>query len=339
MTAELPVSASPRLRDRLAALPDATPTVLHRGDHAIYLDVEGAGCIGVLGARAALVPCGLRLAGPTVAPLRGDHVTLRDGVLRVDGTALPVRRVVDVAVPRLTDGRPGRAHHPGPAGRARDRAPAPAPAAGAARRARQRPHAPRRRRALRLARGAPRCRRRDPRRRRAGPGAPAAHDTALRDAAGVRAAGRGAARVRGVRLPPSARPARRPRPPPSPRSGTPRASGCWPAPSPRGSTSPPPEGRPHDHADEPRPRRGAPGRLRRLGGPAPGEPRRVQGVPGVVAAQVAMATPLNLEVLAEMGFAVPADATPQRHGRRPPDGRRRPRHGGRWRPRTPSRRR
>jgi Protein of unknown function (DUF2877) len=102
MTAELPVSASPRLRDRLAALPDSTPTLLHRGDHAIYLDVEGAGCIGVLGARAALVPCGLRLAGPTVGPLRGDHATLRDGVLRVDGTALPVRRVVDVAVPRLT---------------------------------------------------------------------------------------------------------------------------------------------------------------------------------------------------------------------------------------------
>lgn len=102
MTAELPVSASPRLRDRLAALPDSAPTVLHRGDHALYLEVEGAGCIGVLGARAAPVPCGLRLAGPTVAPLRGDHVILRDGVLRVDGTALPVRRVVDVAVPRLT---------------------------------------------------------------------------------------------------------------------------------------------------------------------------------------------------------------------------------------------
>jgi Protein of unknown function (DUF2877) len=101
MTAELPVSASPRLRDRLAVLPDSTPTVLHRGDHAIYLDVPGAGCIGVLGARAALVPCGLRLAGPTVAPLRGDHVTFRDGVLRVDGTALPVRRAVDVTVPRL----------------------------------------------------------------------------------------------------------------------------------------------------------------------------------------------------------------------------------------------
>lgn len=37
--------------------------------------------------------------------------------------------------------------------------------------------------------------------------------------------------------------------------------------------------------------------------------RQVQGVPGVAAAQVAMATPLNLDVLAGMGFDVPADTT------------------------------
>ncbi|WP_457206467.1 DUF2877 domain-containing protein [Nocardioides sp. P5_C9_2] len=102
MTAELPVSASPRLRDLLAGLPDSTVTVLHRGAHAIYLDVEGIGCVGVLGARATAVPCGLRLATPTVAPLSGDRAEVRDGVLRVDGTPLPVGRAVDVAVPRLT---------------------------------------------------------------------------------------------------------------------------------------------------------------------------------------------------------------------------------------------
>lgn len=102
MTVELPVSASPRLRDLVAGLPDSTVTVLHRGAHAIYLDVDGIGCVGVLGARATAVPCGLRLAAPTVAPLRGDHALVRDGVLRVDGTALPVRRAVDVAVPLLT---------------------------------------------------------------------------------------------------------------------------------------------------------------------------------------------------------------------------------------------
>jgi FdrA protein len=38
--------------------------------------------------------------------------------------------------------------------------------------------------------------------------------------------------------------------------------------------------------------------------------RSVQGVDGVAAAQVAMATTLNVEVLTEMGFEVPAEATP-----------------------------
>jgi FdrA protein len=38
--------------------------------------------------------------------------------------------------------------------------------------------------------------------------------------------------------------------------------------------------------------------------------RAVQGLPGVAAAQVAMATTLNVEVLTGMGFAVPATATP-----------------------------
>ena len=37
--------------------------------------------------------------------------------------------------------------------------------------------------------------------------------------------------------------------------------------------------------------------------------RQVQQLPGVVTAQVAMATPLNVEVLERMGFAIPADAT------------------------------
>jgi FdrA protein len=37
----------------------------------------------------------------------------------------------------------------------------------------------------------------------------------------------------------------------------------------------------------------------------------VQGITGVEAAQVAMATPLNLEVLAQMGFTLPAGVTPQ----------------------------
>src|SRR5204863_8357905 len=37
--------------------------------------------------------------------------------------------------------------------------------------------------------------------------------------------------------------------------------------------------------------------------------RQVQQLPGVAAAQVAMATPLNVEVLERMGFVIPGDAT------------------------------
>ena len=37
--------------------------------------------------------------------------------------------------------------------------------------------------------------------------------------------------------------------------------------------------------------------------------RQVQQLPGVTTAQVAMATPLNVEVLERMGFAVPDEAT------------------------------
>src|SRR3954465_9191599 len=37
--------------------------------------------------------------------------------------------------------------------------------------------------------------------------------------------------------------------------------------------------------------------------------RQVQQLPGVSTAQVAMATPLNVEVLERMGFTIPDDAT------------------------------
>ncbi len=102
MMVELPVSASPRLREVIASLPDSTLTVLHRGTHAIYLDVPSVGCIGILGAAATSVPCGLRLATPTVAPLTADTAAVHSGVMHLDGVALRVRRVVEVGVPRLS---------------------------------------------------------------------------------------------------------------------------------------------------------------------------------------------------------------------------------------------
>lgn len=102
--AELPVSAPPRLRSLLAHTADADLEVVHRGAHALYLALPGAGtgCVGVVGSAATAVPCAVRLASATVAPLTGDRAEVRDGVLVVDGVALRVRRVVDATVPRLT---------------------------------------------------------------------------------------------------------------------------------------------------------------------------------------------------------------------------------------------
>ena len=105
MTADLPVSASPRMRALVAGLADSTATVLHRSPHALYVAVPGAAgrlCLGVLGSAATAVPCGLRLAAESLAGLRGERVAVRDGVLHVDDHALRVRRVVDVTVPPLS---------------------------------------------------------------------------------------------------------------------------------------------------------------------------------------------------------------------------------------------
>ncbi|WP_295655973.1 DUF2877 domain-containing protein [uncultured Nocardioides sp.] len=104
LPAALPVSAPARLRGLLARTPDTRLDVVHRGAHALYLALPGAEprCVGVVGSRATAVPCAVRLAAPTLHPLTGDRAEVRDGVLLVDGTALPVRRVVDAAVPRLT---------------------------------------------------------------------------------------------------------------------------------------------------------------------------------------------------------------------------------------------
>ncbi|WP_426244917.1 DUF2877 domain-containing protein [Nocardioides sp. LHG3406-4] len=109
MSAELPVSAPARLRSLLAGTADNALKIVHRGPHAVYVALPSADnrCVGVLGSAATAVPCGLRLATPTVGPLTGERAEVRAGVLHVDGVALPVRRVVDAtvpAMPRVLDG-------------------------------------------------------------------------------------------------------------------------------------------------------------------------------------------------------------------------------------------
>jgi hypothetical protein len=98
--AGLPVSAPVRVRDRLRAAPDGPVRVLHRGRHAVYVEVGGS-CVGVVARDAALVPCALRAAVGSFTLRQPTGAYLRRGILHLDGRPLVVGRVVDVRVPRL----------------------------------------------------------------------------------------------------------------------------------------------------------------------------------------------------------------------------------------------
>ncbi|MCW2774371.1 MAG: hypothetical protein JWN91_2697 [Nocardioides sp.] len=98
----IPVSAPPRVRAQLRDAADGPVRILHRGRHAVYVEVEGR-CVGVLGSAATAVPCALRLGSSDLGRIRGDRAYLRRGVLHLDGTALEIGRIVDVSVPPLQD--------------------------------------------------------------------------------------------------------------------------------------------------------------------------------------------------------------------------------------------
>lgn len=96
----LPVSAPPRVHERLLATPDGPVTVLHRGPQAVYVDLHGW-CTGVVDAQAARVPCAMRAASGQLTDLRADRAEVRDGVLHLDDRPLVVGRFVRVSVPPL----------------------------------------------------------------------------------------------------------------------------------------------------------------------------------------------------------------------------------------------
>jgi hypothetical protein len=80
---------------------------VHRGSHAVYLDVAGR-CVGLVTAGAAQVPCALR---STLRDLRADSLLsllsayVETGVLHIDGRPLAVGRSVEVRTPRIDLGR------------------------------------------------------------------------------------------------------------------------------------------------------------------------------------------------------------------------------------------
>ncbi|WP_139175395.1 DUF2877 domain-containing protein [Nocardioides lianchengensis] len=96
----LPVSAPPRVHERLRAAPDGPVPVLHRGPHAVYVDLHGW-CTGVVDARAALVPCAMRTPTGALAELPARSAEVRDGVLHLDDRPLAVGRFARVTVPRI----------------------------------------------------------------------------------------------------------------------------------------------------------------------------------------------------------------------------------------------
>jgi hypothetical protein len=96
----IPVSAPPGVRDRLRAAPDGGLRVVHPGRHAVYLDLDGW-CLGVVGSRAAAVPCALRVAAPDLGLLATMSAYVAGGVLHLGDTPLRVGRLVDPRAPRL----------------------------------------------------------------------------------------------------------------------------------------------------------------------------------------------------------------------------------------------
>lgn len=96
----LAVSAPVRLRERLAAAPDGPRRVVHRGSHAVYVDLDGW-CVGLVASGAARIPCALRSREPRLSEVPTGPTYLHAGVLHLDGTPLVVGRVEDVRVGRL----------------------------------------------------------------------------------------------------------------------------------------------------------------------------------------------------------------------------------------------
>ncbi|MDX6324524.1 MAG: hypothetical protein QOK15_878 [Nocardioidaceae bacterium] len=81
-------AATPWVAD-LVAGPAVLAPVLHSGRDAVYLDLRGRG-VGVLGARAALVPCGVRTTLPQLPPLDAANVLVGGGSVELPGCSVDV---------------------------------------------------------------------------------------------------------------------------------------------------------------------------------------------------------------------------------------------------------
>ena len=102
-----PASCTPRVRARLRAARDGPVQVVHAGRDAVYVAVDGW-CVGVVGPRAAQVPCALRVREvrhviDNFAERAGSAYVGR-GLLHLGGVPLPIGRLVGAYVPPLGRG-------------------------------------------------------------------------------------------------------------------------------------------------------------------------------------------------------------------------------------------
>jgi len=96
----VPAAAPVRVRDRLAARADGPLQVVHRGTHALYLDLDGR-TLGVLASTATAVPCALRIASTGLGRWATAAAEVHGGVLHLDGRPVRIGRIIDTSVPRI----------------------------------------------------------------------------------------------------------------------------------------------------------------------------------------------------------------------------------------------
>lgn len=106
------VTAAPAPLSALLAGPARTVPVLHRGVHALYLDLRGTprppamgdlDVLGVLSASASAVPCGLQSTLPALPTdvVDATEAVLGDGRVLLGDVEVVATRSVDVVVPRM----------------------------------------------------------------------------------------------------------------------------------------------------------------------------------------------------------------------------------------------
>ena len=108
------VAAAPAALGELLAGPARTVPLLHRGVHAVYLDLRGSAglpgpkdpaVLGVLSASATALPCGLQTMLPRLSPdmLGATEAVLGRGGMLLGNAEVVITRIVDVTVPRLPE--------------------------------------------------------------------------------------------------------------------------------------------------------------------------------------------------------------------------------------------